>query len=122
MNPEARRNAYTIRRLAFLTGVIATAFVFGLIAREVFNSRPAGAVAFGLVIFASLPAIYWSAGRALPSARLRRLALMSVAGIVLVAAAIVIVPFPYGAVLGFLLFAPITYSWMQAVARGSWRE
>jgi hypothetical protein len=119
---DGQTSSELIRRTALLASAFATAFVFGIAVKALFDSRSAGAVAFIVVLLAFTPVVYRSAGRELSRERLMRLCWFTAGTIPLVVASILFVPAPYGGGVALLVSVPVAFQWFAAMRRTPPRE
>jgi hypothetical protein len=114
---DSQTSGELIRRTALLLIVFATAFVFDIAVKALFDSRSAGAVAVIIVLLAFTPVVYRPAVRQLSRERLLRLCWFTAGTIPLVAASILFVPAPYGGGVALLVSSPVSFQWFAAMRR-----
>lgn len=94
-----------------LVAMMAAAFAAGFAFKEVFDSRPAGAAAFCLVLLGSFVVLQ---PRRVPGARVGRLVVATIVTLVIVVALSVWMPWPWS-MLALLLWLPVVYLWSLAL-------
>jgi hypothetical protein len=108
----------TLRNLAFGAGLFALAFGVGLLARELLNSRSAGAVAWIAIIVLGIWVFYAPGWRVLTSPERQRLVLLTVGTLAVAAAVILFVPSPWGLLAAAAVSLPALNQWLHAIRRG----
>ena len=111
---DSQTSGELIRRTALLASAFATAFVFGIAVKALFESRSAGAVAFIIVLLAFIPVLYRPAGRQLSRERLLRLCWFTAWTVPVVIVSILVVPAPYGGGVALLVSVPVVFQWLAA--------
>lgn len=93
--------------IGIFAGAFAAAFGLGLAVREIFDSRPAGAVTFILIVLVG--GIAARSGALRDAQAVGRFLVVSLVGALVVGVAALVIAPPYGGLVGFLLFSPLLY-------------